>query len=232
MVQDRLMHAVHALSKAILNPFDVDDLLNQVMGHTTVTLQAEAAGIMLVNRDGHLGYAAASNDLVSSIERLQDREQTGACYAAFKADEVIAIGELRTEERWPAYTARALELGLRSVLGVPLCAYGQNIGVLNIYRADPGEWSDQEIIAGEVLGALGAAYIVNASQRQAQHDLTETLHKALESRGAIEQAKGVLMAEKDVDADTAFKLLRQAATDRNCKLREVAQETIAEAESR
>jgi AmiR/NasT family two-component response regulator len=44
----------------------------------------------------------------------------------------------------------------------------------------------------------------------------------MESRAVIEQAKGVLMAQRHVDADQAFELLREASQRYNRKLRDIA----------
>jgi AmiR/NasT family two-component response regulator len=45
---------------------------------------------------------------------------------------------------------------------------------------------------------------------------------AMESRAVIEQAKGVLMAQRHVDAEQAFEMLREASQRYNRKLREIA----------
>jgi AmiR/NasT family two-component response regulator len=45
---------------------------------------------------------------------------------------------------------------------------------------------------------------------------------AMESRAVIEQAKGVLMGQRRVDADEAFEMLRAASQRSNRKLRDIA----------
>jgi AmiR/NasT family two-component response regulator len=49
------------------------------------------------------------------------------------------------------------------------------------------------------------------------------LYRALDSRDAIGQAKGILMARRGISADEAFDLLRRTSQDVNVKLREVAE---------
>jgi AmiR/NasT family two-component response regulator len=51
----------------------------------------------------------------------------------------------------------------------------------------------------------------------------------MESRAAIEQAKGVLMSRHGVDADGAFDLLRQRSQAENRKLRDIARELLDDA---
>ena len=54
------------------------------------------------------------------------------------------------------------------------------------------------------------------------------LRTALESRDAIEQAKGIIMATSGCDPDTAFDMLRQQSQHENRKLRDVAVELVAQ----
>ena len=46
------------------------------------------------------------------------------------------------------------------------------------------------------------------------------------SRAVIEQAKGILMAQRDCSADEAFDMLRRASQRENVKLRDVAQRIV------
>ncbi len=49
---------------------------------------------------------------------------------------------------------------------------------------------------------------------------------ALENRKTIERAKGILMKQKNVDEDEAFRLMRKVAMDRNRRLLDIAQQII------
>lgn len=226
---DRLNEAVREFTRTVLNPFDLDALLQQVTEKASSTLRARGTGIMLEGDDGELGFAAASNDLVREVELAQDRTGTGPCVEAFTTNEIVVVEDLCTDTRWDDYGERATQLGLRSVVGVPLNAWGQTIGVLNVYRGEPAAWSQMDLEACELLAAMAAGYILNASQMQAQHELSEHLQAALESRGVIERAKGIIMGREGVDAATAFESLRQASMKRNEKLRDVARQIVAHA---
>ena len=50
---------------------------------------------------------------------------------------------------------------------------------------------------------------------------------AMDSRAVIEQAKGVLMAQRHIDADQAFDVLRDASQRYNRKLRDIAAGIVA-----
>ena len=56
--------------------------------------------------------------------------------------------------------------------------------------------------------------------------LTDQLQTALDSRIAIEEAKGVLSEHGKVDINTAFETLRDYARDNNLKLRGAAEQVV------
>ncbi|MET7998280.1 ANTAR domain-containing protein [Amycolatopsis sp. NPDC005232] len=63
--------------------------------------------------------------------------------------------------------------------------------------------------------------------RAAQTEL-EQLRQVLSSRAPIEQAKGILMAQRRCTAGEAFEILRELSQDTNVKLRDVARGLIEE----
>lgn len=221
-----LLGALREFTATILNPFDLHELLHRLLGHTTAVTDSDGAGIMLAG-DGGLGFASASDDRIVQLEILQDRIETGACHEAFSTNQLVIVDDLAVTDRWPPYRRRALEFGFRSVIGVPLNACGQTIGVLDIYRHAPGPWSPSHIEAAEILAGMGAGYVLHATEIRAQHDLADQLQSALVSRDTIGQAKGILMARHNVDADRAFSMLRELSERENLQLRDVANQVVA-----
>jgi hypothetical protein len=56
------------------------------------------------------------------------------------------------------------------------------------------------------------------------------LRRALESRATIDQAKGIVMADRRCDADEAFRVLVNVSQDANTKLRDVADLLVSNAQ--
>lgn len=218
----RLSQAVREFTRTLLSPYDRDDVLDRLLRQTMAALDASGAGIMLGAESDKLAFAAASDDRVEPVELAQQETGSGACYEAYRTSKVVAVADLTDESRWPGYTERVLEHGFAAVIGVPLIAWGQTIGVLNVYRDTATEWTDADVEACEIVAGMGAAYILGADQAKAQHDLSEQLYEALGSRGVIERAKGIIMAKTGVDAAAAFELLRELSMNRNQKLRDIA----------
>jgi GAF domain-containing protein len=226
MPSSDLLAAIREFTTSILNPYDVDDLLHRLTDHADIVTGSQGTGVVLAGHRG-LAFAAASDDQVVEIEVLQDRIASGACHEAFATDQLVIVDDLAGEDRWPEYCERAVELGFRAVVGVPMRACGQTIGVLNIYRRDPGAWNEADIEGAEILTAMGAGYVLHANHLRAQHDLTDQLETALGSRDVIGQAKGLLIERHGVDAAEAFAMLRMASQNGNLKRREVAAKLVA-----
>jgi hypothetical protein len=78
--------------------------------------------------------------------------------------------------------------------------------------------------SGNLVEVRGYMVDVTGSKRgQTARDIDEAVRRSAESRGTIEQAKGVLMATLGIDADQAFSLLKRNSQNMNVKLRELAQ---------
>lgn len=226
MPSSPLLAAVREFTTTILNPYDLQELLQRLTAHATTVTGTDGAGIMLAGARG-LGFAAAWPESVVDIEVTQDRVESGPCHDAFTSGTPTVVDDLRVEHRWPEYRERALELGFRAIAGFPMHAWGETIGVLDLYRRHPGPWTGDVLDTAEIMTSMGAGYVLHANQLKAQHELAEQLQTALESRDTIGQAKGLLMARHRIGADEAMDLLRETSQRTNVKLRDVAARLVA-----
>ena len=64
---------------------------------------------------------------------------------------------------------------------------------------------------------------------QQSRDTAEHLRVALQSRAVIDQAKGILMAIRQIGADEAFTLLVEQSQRENRKLRDLAVQLVSQA---
>jgi GAF domain-containing protein len=136
---------------------------------------------------------------------------------------VLRVDDMRTEQRWPRYVARVGETGVCSSLSVPLPYQDSTVGALNIYSSRPAAFAHPESLdAGLQVAEAIAVAVVNAAAHAELADETRNMRTAMESRAVIEQAKGVLMAQRHVDAEVAFEILREASQRYNRKLRDIA----------
>ena len=91
----------------------------------------------------------------------------------------------------------------------------------------PGSLDDETIELGQALADVATIGILHERAIRRQEVVAEQLQVALNSRIAIEQAKGVLAERHQLSIDDAFTALRRFARVNNRKLAEVARAVAA-----
>ena len=197
---------------------------------------AEASSITLLRAEK--AYTAAhSGEMALAADELQYAHGYGPCMDAGRGGVLLRIDDMRTETRWPDYVAHVLTATpVLSSLSVPLPYQGSAIGALNNYSTKPAAFASPESLrAGTDVAEVIAVAVANADAHAQLFDQARNMRVAMESRAVIEQAKGVLMAQRHVDAEQAFEILREASQRYNRKLRDIAAgivESAAEARPR
>ena len=214
---------LRALSQVALVDRTLEEALTDI---TSIAAQwipgAEATSITLLRGDKAF-TAAHSGEMALAADELQYAHGYGPCMDAGRGGVVLRVDDMRTEQRWPTYVARVVEQGVRSSLSVPLPYQGTYIGALNVYSSRPAAFASEESLnAGRDVAEAIAVAVVNADAHHRLGEQARNLQLSMETRAVIEQAKGVLMAQRRVDADAAFEILRDASQRYNRKLREIA----------
>jgi GAF domain-containing protein len=216
---------LRALSGVVLVDRTLDDVLGEITSLAKLGIPgAEAVSITLLRNEK--AFTAAYDGAMSlAADELQYERGYGPCMDAGRGGVVLRVDDMRTEERWPDYVAHILaETPVRSSLSVPLPYQGATIGALNIYSTRPAAFASPESLsAGLETAEVIAVAIANADAHWQLGEQARNMRVAMDSRAVIEQAKGVLMAQRHVEADQAFEILREASQRYNRKLRDIAQ---------
>jgi GAF domain-containing protein len=194
---------------------------------------AEATSITLLR--GEKAFTAAHHGEMALIaDELQYAKGYGPCMDAGRGGVLLRIDDMRTEQRWPDYVAHVVEkAGALSSLSVPLPYQGSSIGALNNYSTKVAAFATPESLrAGLQVAEVIAVAVANADAHWQLNEQNRNMRLAMESRAVIEQAKGVLMAQKHVDAEQAFEILRAASQRYNRKLRDIASGIVESTQER
>jgi GAF domain-containing protein len=201
--------------------------LQQVVDAAKQLFRADGAGLMLVDAEGVLRWASASDQSAQTVEDEQERLAQGPCAVAFSQRLPAAIRDLNTEPDWQEFTQVLVSEGIRAALSVPVELNGGVIGTLDIYASQPRDWDPSEVAALQAYAGLVASLLSAAVTAEVKGRLADQLQAALEHRWLIEQAKGVVMGREQVDAQTAFERLRGAARSSTRRLADVAKDVTA-----
>ena len=198
--------------------------LQQITDGAKQLFSADGAGLMLVDADGRLRWASASDQTAQAIEDGQERLAQGPCAVAFSQRLPAAIRNLHTDPDWHEFTQVLLSEGISAALSVPVEVDGGVIGTLDIYAREARDWDPSEVAALQAYAGLVASLLLAAVTAQVKGRLADQLEAALEHRWLIEQAKGVLMGRERLDAQAAFERLRGAARSSTRRLADVAKD--------
>jgi GAF domain-containing protein len=211
------------LSRLVLAGRTLEEVLGDIVAIANREIPgAESTSITLLRGDKAF-TAAHFGDMALAADEMQYEQGHGPCMDAGRGGVVLRVDDMRTEQRWPDYVARVLDTGTLSSLSVPLPYQGATIGALNIYSTKPAAFATPESLAAglEVAETIAVA-VANADAHWQVTEQARNMRLAMESRAMIEQAKGVLMAQRRVTAEQAFEILREASQRYNRKLRDIA----------
>jgi GAF domain-containing protein len=215
------------LADSLAAGFDIIDLLTVLADRCVELLEAAAAGIVLVDAEGALHVMAASSEQVRVLEVFQIRADEGPCLESYAAGAIVSDSDLRIAQlRWPQFAPEAVGQGYLAVSAIPLRLRSLVIGALNIFHAEPGLMPPTDIRLAQAMADVASVAIVQVQAVRAAELRSHQLQHALDSRVAIEQAKGMLSERAQVGMDEAFGRLRAYARSHNRRLTAVASEIV------
>ena len=220
------------LALIVLAEETLDSVLSKIVAMTKkVIAGADEVSVTLV-RKGRAETAAHTGELAMQADERQYGLGNGPCLDAGRGGETLLIADMRTDDRWPKYAPQAVRAGVLSSLSIPLPIQEDLVGALNVYARVPDAFDDAAVEAGKAFAAYAAIAIANADALASTSELADHLRFAMESRAAIEQAKGILMAREGISPDKAFEMLVRASQRENRKLRDLAVELVERAQRR
>jgi GAF domain-containing protein len=225
--EQRLASVFVELADTLVAGFDVIDFLHTLTERSVELLQADAAGLILVDPQGKLHVLASTTDQARVLELFELQNSEGPCLDCFTTGQpVVNIDLAEVEARWPRFQAATTAAGFRSVHALPLRLRGQVIGAMNLFCRDRSNLSKDDIAVGQALSDVATIGLLQ--ERTVRHGeiVAEQLQGALNSRILIEQAKGVLAERSGAGVDEAFAVLRAYARRNGRHLSAVAAAVI------
>jgi GAF domain-containing protein len=209
-------------ARLALEMHDADGVEETVQAVVEFALQAvdcQYAGVALYTKGGYPEVPVVTDPTVAEIYQFQMDGEAGPLVDCMRTQATVLVPDTKSEQRWPEWAKKVLDLGVRSVLDVPLRTAAGTVGVLALYSVDPDAFGpDAEAIA-HIL-ARHASVAVATARRE------ENLNLAVDARKLVGQAMGILMERYGLDGDRAFQVLKRYSQQTNTKLHDVARQLI------
>ncbi|WP_406829759.1 GAF and ANTAR domain-containing protein [Pedococcus sp. KACC 23699] len=218
--------AVYAeLQNLLLDSPAVADFLDQLASLSVGLVSGSSCGITM-RRDRQVVTAAHSDDFAMLLDNVQYSSGQGPCLQALHTGRRVDVPDLAADGRWPKYRDSALANGVGSSVSLPLRVNGDTVGALNLYNKRPHTFTDSDIAILESY-AQQAAIALALLLRQAHHEVVQReMLEGVATRALIDQAIGILMAQRKVTASEALAVLREQSQNSNRKVSSLATELI------
>jgi GAF domain-containing protein len=211
---------------AINSHDSLDETLHAIVHTARLSLEGiDHVGISVAHRDGKVETRAATDGFVWKLDQLQYDLGEGPCLYSIAHEQTTVVEHARHEQRWPRFIQEAVKRGLRSQLALQLYFDDRTLAGLNMYSTTRDTLDEDTVYTAELFATHAAIALGKGRE-------IDNLHQALRTRKLIGQAIGIVMERFGVTEDRAFAYLRRASSTENVKLRVVAQQLVAESESR
>ena len=130
------VQTLSAFTHTLLTPYDTQTLLEELTERVGVVFGLTGSGVMLAV-EGHLTLASAVPAAVADLERVQEDEESGPSWDAFRTGIPVAVADLGAHEHgWGRVREEAERLGLRSVAALPMRLGEWSVGTLSLAKSD------------------------------------------------------------------------------------------------
>ncbi|WP_371400561.1 GAF and ANTAR domain-containing protein [Kribbella sp. NBC_00662] len=197
----------------------VEETVGAVVQFALQALDCSHAGVALVLSGGQLQVPAVTDPVVAEIYALQVGGGQGPLAESMRGHSVVLVRDTASDDRWPEWAGKVLELGVRSVLDMPLTTAAGTVGVLGLYSTGLDAFGPDEEAIAHILARHASVAVASARQEY-------SLAQAVDARKLVGQAMGILMERYNLDGDQAFAVLRRYSQDTNTKLHTVALQLI------
>ena len=195
---DRL-HQLQALTDAALAHLDLDALLTELLHRTRDILAVDTVAVLLLDDDANELVARAAVGIEEEVEQGVRIPVGGGFAGRIAADREPVI--LDAVDHAHVLNPILLQKGIKSMLGVPLIAAGQVVGVLHVGSLTPRAFQPEETELLQLAGDRAAIAIEHARLFAAERRARERIE-------SVQAVTDAALAHLEVDELLAVLLAR------------------------
>lgn len=213
------------VSSTITSDRYIEEILNLIVSMTAGMMGSKICSIMLLDqKHGELRIVATQS--LSEEYRRKANVKIGESVSGRTVQEKrpISVLDVKTDPLYH-FPELAKKEGLVSLLSLPMMVKNRVVGVLNSYTSKKHIFSQEEITLLQGVANQAAVAMENTSLSEK----SSAMQEALETRKAVERAKGILMKQATISEEEAFRLIQRQSMNNRKTMREVADAVILSA---
>ncbi len=202
IIEHRLSAVLSEFARTLLTDLSIESILDHLVLRIVEVLPVSGAGVTLILPGAPPRYVAASDELALGFEGLQGELVEGPCVLATASGNAVSVPDLQHDDRFPRFSARAIDRGLVAVYAFPLKAGDHQFGALDLYQTTAGPLSEEAMVAAQTLADVAAAYLLNAQTRVALQESLDQVRQSAEQDDVSTEALRVSEARKKAVLDS------------------------------
>ncbi|MGQ9627104.1 MAG: GAF domain-containing sensor histidine kinase [Anaerolineae bacterium] len=182
------LEALLEISRQLTSELDLENLLRQIINAAVEVLDGTSGSLLVWDpTDDSLVFAVTRGEESKKLENKRISTREGIAGWVFSLRQPVIVDDVRNDGRFSAIIDESLGYRTTSLIGVPLIAKGERIGVIEILNKKSGEKFDELDL--EILTALAnqaaiairnaRLYLALREERDRIMDLEEEVHHRL-----------------------------------------------------
>ncbi len=220
------IEALNKISKAITSDLYLEDVLKLIVTVTASMMKAKICALWLLDTKKRELKIRATQALSSAyLKERSIKYGKGIVGLVAKEKKPLIISRVLEDSRYQEKDLAKKEK-LVSMISVPMMVKKKVIGVINCYTTSEYNFTQSEIDLLSTVANQAAVAIENTELMVK----TKVIEEELEARKKIEKAKGILMRQKNLDEEQAYKIIRSSSMDKRVPMKNIAEAIILAAE--
>ena len=191
-------------------------------------LAVDGASVTAVNGPAVREPLSATGELSARLEELLFTTGEGPGVEDFMFGSPMLIPDLElVAERWPGFVPVAVAAGARALFAFPLQAGAIRVGVLSLYRAEPGPLTPQQLADALVFADIALQLLLDSASGISGLAGYQPPDGLSGSRAEVYQATGMISVQLGVSLEEALVRLRAHAFAASTPLDDIAGDVVS-----
>ncbi len=222
------LNAFNEICGIVVSGDPIDDSLCRIASIVSEVMNAKGCAVMLYDRERQeFSVKAAQGAFLDLKNRVSMGSGDSICGEAIREKKVVTYRENGKVKR-PILPGTPEFADIKSMISAPIMVNGEPIGVINTYRGETHDYSDDEKNAMQAMAGQSAAAI---QLSKLMEEIISAKEK-LTNRKLIEKAKGILMKQRHMTEAQAYRSMRTKSMETCKPMKEIAEAIIMTMELR
>jgi signal transduction protein with GAF and PtsI domain len=221
---------LHRVSRIVSSELSLDEMLGEVVGLTSQVSGCDACLVYLVESEtSEFVLRASQVPHAQDLGRLRMKMGEGITGWVAEHQSCVALAtNAAADPRFKIFPA-LIEDTYEAFLSVPLVNKGKAIGVINVHHRERHSHSADEVATisfiGEQMGSAIAKSLLEEENARLAEETAE-MKRQLETRKAVERAKGILQRRQNLTEEEAYLRMRNESRRLRRPMKDLAEAII------